>query len=253
MIESYYQQAIKQLPIESLLERFEREDKCWIQSNDILDQWKDVYFYKRNEISLFSKYYIVNKKKIDCSNIQVDVRQKIDDLNRIHQNNKYFFQLGQSVVSNYENKHKYNNFDIALIEYEYITLNEIIQNNNYLMKINLPSTYIFKILESITSYIKLNKRKLSLIDRENQMIHHSDLIDGIGNQINNNLFQLFNKSAPAKLIKNYISTTSFKSSTIIDLNEMFPELIESSRKEVVNSLIALEFPHNIKWVNNLPK
>lgn len=253
VIEQHYQKALSQLSTTSIMDKFKKEDECWVRVNDTLELWKELQFFKRNNITLFSKYYIVNKKKMDCSNIQESVRSKIDDLNRIHQNNKYFFHLDQCLINNKENKHRYNNFDISLIEYESLTLSDLIINHPYLMNINLPYFYINSILDNVSSFIKSNKKKLSQIDRDNQMVHHTELISNIECVIDNKLQHLFNKSAPARLIKDYISSTSYRSSTILNLNDIFPELIDSSRKEIVNSLIALDLPFNIKWLNNFTK
>lgn len=252
MIEKYYYESLNRLSNTVLNERYKREDESWMFVNDTLGQWKDIYYYKKNNISLFSKYYIVNKKKIDCSNIQENVREKIEQLNRIHQNNRYFFHLSQSLIENNNNKHNYNNFDISLIEYEYITLYDIIINNEYIMKLNLPYTYINDIMIKISSFIKNNKKRLSEVDRENMMVHHTALIESIVNLINCKIDNIFSGPAPAQLIKNYISGTSFKSSSIVNLNDVFYELPESSRKEISNSLVALELPHDVKWVMTTP-
>ena len=226
------------------------EDSAYPAIEKLLKLWDDYKLYKKNDVHLFSKYYVVNKKKKDNSNIQENIRQKVRDLNRIHKDNRYFFNLSQNLISNNENKHKYNNFDVSVVEFESVSVATFFKTNELLFHINLPKCKELSILKNTFRFLKESKEKLSETDKKNKSFeHHSELINQSNDFLNCAIFKVYDNPFGMR-VDQIVDMTSQRCCKTADPEKIAVELNDEELiKELADLYIMLGLNYNTKWVN----
>jgi len=95
--------------------------------NDFKDKFKNINMFRRFTYEQPPKYYLQNKAKKNTSDIQEGLREEIEKLNHIYNDNKYYLDINKSILNKKENKHVYNVFNISILEYRKVNLyNDII-------------------------------------------------------------------------------------------------------------------------------
>lgn len=246
----YFEKSNERLTLQQESDILREEQESYYLNEKNMEEWYNYKLYQKNDVHLFSKYYVVNKKKRDNSNIQENVRQKVRELNRIHRNNKYFFGISQDLINNNENKHKYNNFDISVIEFECIRVSDIFNNNWKLSKTNLPNRIKREIMVNTVNFIRSNKNEFEETDRNNKnFTHHSELLKQTYDFLNCSIFNIFNNPFGIRL-NQIVQNTSYRCCDYASPQDIIEEIKDEKLiEEMADLYISLELNFNTKWIN----
>ena len=214
--------------------------------------FETIEMYHKRTIPLFSKYYIINKKKHNSENIQEYIQSKIRDLNHINALNKYFFQIDRKVVDKEENIHNYNNYNISVVEFEHISLKNVI-DETIIHQLYLPPIVLLNLYEDIVRYVKNNKSSCKQVDRDNKnFVYHTIFIEKLRKFINKRLCEIYGcvfRSRMDEIIMQYCS--EYKCCQTLNINNIAKHLPKKVLEEVVDILIELDLTDSTLWLCHL--
>lgn len=218
--------------------------------------FNNIILYWREEIQLFSKYYLVNKNKTDCSNIQKNIQKKINLLAKTGSLNKYQFKIEKESIDKKTNKHKYNNFTIIITEFRYMTLNDIL-DETLIHKLKLSFAHKLQIYKALESFIKANRKRLrqtSVGENGKTQEFHNELIIQIKEVVAKEIRKIFD-TVLGRRVEEIISNSprilsranTTELGTIIDLPSILND-DDKIAKEVAEIYAELELPEDCLWL-----
>jgi len=187
--------------------------------NELEEKFKTIGFFERKVYEQKSKYYLQNKIKKGCDDIQDTLRKQIDNLNSMYEDNMYFLHIDKAVLNKEQNKHIYNIYTISILEYKKLNLfHDIIMETEDLLYRErfLPIT-----LANLNTDLKLYLYEL--ID---DSLNYSEIYTDF-HTIDNVEFKNYNKYL--EYLKNmildfFIDLYSNKNGNVLKMRELFQKL-----------------------------
>jgi hypothetical protein len=150
------------------------------------------------------------------------------------------------------NDRRYGRIDWYLNEYEKITMQSIIYNHEYLTNINLPYEEINSVLASSIEYVYKNKDDYTEYDIIDNFCYHNNLISRLNDVITENIIKIFNNNPCGQYINETIDKYPYyRSSALIEAVEFLSSCSESDRENILNCLIMMNLPYNVKIVRTI--
>lgn len=216
-------------------------------------QFKQLIFVQRNEYNLFSKLYIINKSKQESVQLQKTLQKKIQLLNKQDCDSTYFYEINKKMIDSNTNKYQYNNYTVTIIQFQKVSLMELI-DNSLLNTLNITPPIKQELYNDIEKFIRLNKKKLKQIDiHHKEFEYHNCLIAQIKDVINKLIFALYDNVIGYRineLIKEHFSF--YSTSDIIDFSTIIKQADKSVIDELANLYYRLNFSPDMKWLQKLP-
>jgi len=217
-------------------------------------QFKQLLLVQRNTYEILSKLYIINKNKQQSYQLQKNLQKKIQQLNKYNCYSTYFYNIDKKIVDNETNKHQYNNCTVIIVQFQKVSLLDIIEDS-LISKLNIAPIIKQDIYNNIEKFIRLNKKKLKQIDEQHKNFeYHNCLIEQIKKLINKSVFALYDNVIGYRIneiIKEHFPY--YATYDIVDIPNIAKHGDKSVVEELANLYYQLNFSPDMKWLQKIPE